>query len=94
MAFANYPEPVYTFSWLSAYTDTCDVTMKLKEMLKEEGYIRFRGAVDASVYEYFNCDWSWKAEWYLKEDHFRCCGCKERCETSDAEGFQLFLDLG
>ncbi|MCJ2165809.1 DNA-binding protein [Pseudodesulfovibrio sp. S3] len=94
MAFANCREQVYIFSWLTDYTDTKEMTMKLKEKLKEEGYSRFRGAVDASVYEYFNCDRSWKAEWYLKEDHFRCCGCKERCETSDPEGFQLFLDLG
>lgn len=70
------------------------MTMKLKDKLIEEGYTRYRGAVDASVYEYFNCDCSWKAQWYLKEGHYHCCGCKEKCETSDPDGFQLFLDLG
>lgn len=70
------------------------MTMKCKEKLKEEGYIRYRGAVDASVYEYFNCDCSWKAVWYLKDGRYRCCGCRERCETGEPDGFQLFLDLG
>lgn len=70
------------------------MTMKLKDTMIQEGYIRYRGAVDASVYEYFNCDCSWKARWYLKDGHYRCCGCKEKCETRDPDGFQLFLDLG
>ena len=70
------------------------MTMKLKEELEKDGYTRYRGAVDASVYEYFNCDCSWKARWYLKKGHYQCCGCKEKCETSEPDGFQLFLDLG
>lgn len=85
---------MYTFSWLRAYTEGLIMTMTHEEKLKKDGYIRYRGAVDASVYEYFNCDWSWKARWYLKKGHYCCCGCKERCETRDPEGFQLFLDLG
>lgn len=68
--------------------------MKFVDSIKKEGYIRYRGAVDASVYEYFNCDCSWKAIWYLKDGHYQCCGCKEKCETHDPDGFQLFLDLG
>lgn len=68
--------------------------MKFKEEIKQQGYVRYRGAVDASVYEYFNCEWSWKAVWYLKKRHYQCIGCKERCETSDPDGFQLFLDIG
>lgn len=68
--------------------------MTFKEKIKNEGYLRYRGAVDASVYEYFNCDCSWKAEWFLKHGHYQCCGCREKCETSDPDGFQLFLDLG
>jgi len=75
-------------------TKWINVTMKFVEKIKEQGYTRYRGAVDASVYEYFNCDCSWKAIWYLKEGHYQCCGCKEKCETSDPDGFQLFLDLG
>ena len=67
---------------------------KMSDQFKNEGYARYRGAVDASVYEYFNCDRSWKAEWYVLEGHFRCSGCKEKCETSDPDGFQLFLDFG
>lgn len=69
------------------------MTMKFSDIIKGQGYTRYRGAVDASVYEYFNCDCSWKAVWYLKKGHYQCCGCKEKCETSDPEGFQLFLDL-
>lgn len=76
------------------YTFDKKVTMKNEDTLKKQGYARYRGGVDASVYEYFNCDCSWKAVWYLKEGHYRCCGCKEKCETHDPEGFQLFLDLG
>ncbi|QGY38742.1 DNA-binding protein [Pseudodesulfovibrio cashew] len=68
--------------------------MKFKDEIKKQGYVRYKGAVDASVYEYFNCDCSWKAVWYLKDGHYQCCGCKEKCETSDPDGFQLFLDLG
>ncbi|MBC15612.1 MAG: DNA-binding protein [Desulfovibrio sp.] len=68
--------------------------MNFEKEIKEQGYRRYRGAVDRSVYEYFNCDWSWKAIWYLKKGHYQCCGCKEKCETSDPDGFQLFLDLG
>lgn len=75
-------------------TNRIKVTMKFVDKIKKEGYLRYRGAVDASVYEYFNCDCSWKAIWYLKDGHYQCCGCKEKCETSDPDGFQLFLDLG
>lgn len=69
------------------------VTMRFMDRIRKEGYTRYRGAVDASVYEYFNCEHSWKAVWYLKDDHYQCCGCKVRCETADPDGFQLFLDI-
>lgn len=67
--------------------------MRFTKYIKEEGYVRYRGAVDTSVYEYFQCDCPHKAVWFFKEGSYQCAGCKEQCETDSAEGFQPFLLL-
>lgn len=66
------------------------------EYLKQAGYVRFRGAVDARVYAFFACPHAHKARWYVHKGlhSFQCAGCKEQCETDDSQGFQLsLLDL-
>ncbi|WP_147822117.1 DNA-binding protein [Salidesulfovibrio onnuriiensis] len=65
--------------------------MKFTEYLKKEGYVRYRGTVDKSVYEYFGCKCAHRAVWYHKKDSYQCAGCKEQCETPGPEGFQPFL---
>ncbi len=65
--------------------------MKFTEYVKKEGYTRYRGAVDKSVYEYFQCPNPEKAAWYFKKGSYQCIGCKEQCETDSSEGFQMFL---
>lgn len=65
--------------------------MKFTEYIKQEGYTRYRGAVDDSVYEYFQCPNPEKATWYFKQGSYQCTGCKEQCETDSSEGFQMFL---
>lgn len=67
--------------------------MKFMDYIRKEGYRRFHGAVDASVYEYFQCKDSTKAVWYYKKGSYQCCGCREQCETDSQEGFQLFLGM-
>lgn len=67
--------------------------MKFREYVKQEGYVRYRGAVSEKIYEYFQCKDSSRAVWYHKKDSFQCVGCREQCETDSSEGFQLFLEL-
>lgn len=65
--------------------------MKFTEYIIKEGYVRYRGAVDDSVYEYFQCETPDKAKWFFKEGSYQCAGCKEQCETDSSDGFQMFL---
>lgn len=67
--------------------------MNFLQYIKEQGYIRYKGAVSASVYEYFRCPDSNKALWYYRKGSYQCVGCKEQCETDSCSGFQMFLDL-
>ena len=66
-------------------------SMRFTEYLRQEGYVRYRGTVDKSIYEYFHCDCADRAVWYHKDGSYQCAGCKEQCETDGPEGFQLFL---
>lgn len=67
--------------------------MRFREYIKKEGYVRYRGAVSETVYQYFRCEDSSRAVWYHKEDSYQCVGCREQCETDSSEGFQLFLEI-
>jgi hypothetical protein len=67
--------------------------MKFVTFLKQSGYRLFRGAVDARVYEFFQCPKPQRALWYHKEGSYQCAGCKIQCETDSPVGFQTFLDL-
>ena len=68
--------------------------MRFKDYLVKNGYVLFRGSVDAQVYMFFECASPRKAIWYHKPGSFQCAGCKEQCETDSPLGFQRFLDLG
>ncbi len=49
--------------------------------------------MDARVYAFFSCGAPRKAVWYHKRGSYQCAGCKRRCETASALGFQIFLDV-
>jgi len=65
--------------------------MRFLDFIHQQGYRRYNGAVDASVYAYFRCEDPSRAQWYFKPGSFQCVGCKAQCETDSPEGFQSFL---
>ncbi|HMM38226.1 MAG TPA: DNA-binding protein [Desulfovibrio sp.] len=65
--------------------------MRFVEYIRDQGYRRFRGNVDQSVYLGFHCPDPARAVWYYKEGSYQCTGCREQCETDSPEGFQTFL---
>jgi hypothetical protein len=67
--------------------------LRFKDFLKQEGYTLFRGTVDATVYEFFQCPTPRKAVWFHKPGSFQCAGCKNQCETDNPKGFQIFLEF-
>ena len=72
---------------------TTEPGMPFLEYLEKEGYTRFTGAVDESVYVFFDCPNPHKAVWYHHPGYssYQCAGCREQCETDDPKGFQLTL---
>lgn len=65
--------------------------MRFVEYVRGQGYRRFYGSVDQSVYRAFGCAQPGKAVWHVKDGSFQCTGCREQCETDSPEGFQTSL---
>jgi hypothetical protein len=68
--------------------------MRFADYVRDQGYRRYRGAVDASVYRAFRCLNPDKAVWHVKDGSYQCTGCREQCETDNPAGFQATLLKG